>query len=108
MYTSRAYDVNKVKCNSVVEFHDENGQTCRGEIICFVKTVEHVVSYVEKFNVVHSKLLFHRGTMQKITHLLPVARSNKRVLVELPSIICKVLKVGEFIASLPNQYEKNL
>ena len=107
LFTTRDYDENKAKCNSLIEFLHQ-GRKHLGEIICVVKTSDKTLCLVETFKIVHEKMIFHRVSMQKVNHLRPVRKSNVKVLVEFSSILTKVFKVGDYIAVLPNEFERSL
>lgn len=113
LHTSKHYDQDKKRSNSYVQFqvvNSEEGILEYGQILYFAEDLENrkVVCIIQKFNVIHTKILFHLETRAKMRHLVPVEDSGEIAVLPIGCIVTKVIKAGCYLCLRPNSLEVNL
>jgi len=106
-FSSQEYDKNFKRRNSYVEIKC-GGRKMYGRISVFCKSGNSVFCIVSVFNVNHTKFFFHRTTMTRVRHIIPVIDSGTFVVCEAGNIVQKLIQVGDFLCFRPNSIERNL
>jgi len=106
-FSSRVYDKTFKRRNSYVEIKCGN-RKLYGRIDVFCKCGDSVFCIVSVLKVDHSKFYFHRRTMTRISHIIPVRSSVEIVVCKPRDIVQKLIQVGDFLCFPPNPIERNL
>jgi len=110
MFTSRLYDFNKTRCNSVVLYEEPtNKQNKYGEIITFIQSdTGSVYCLLKDFKVIHLNLFFEENSRLLVRNLVPIEITENYSVVPFRCIVTKVLKIGMYLGLRPNSVEVNL
>lgn len=108
-YSSKLYDLDKKRSNSIVQFQLESSEPKYGEIICFLKLAENEgFCLLRSFQVKHEELFFHEESRYIIRNLVPIRPSENYIVVPAQNILNKLLKIGVYLGIVPNSLEINL
>ena len=109
-YTSKLYDSNKRRSNSLVRFESYNSMPAGyGEIIVFIKRENKSVCCLLKcFKILHVNLFVHEKTTFVVKNLIPIDNSDDLLIVPIELISMKMLRMGSCLGKTPNLVEVNL
>ena len=65
-------------------------------------------AFVKCFKIDHIKMFVHTESQFVIRHIIPIVESENVILVPLENIVCKVIRVGNYVCLRPNNVEVNL
>lgn len=113
IFTSLLYTAEKKRNNYTVQFiTNKSPFVCGyGEIKYFLSEPMHDNdSYVviKVLNVNQRNIIFHHPSRTKVSHIIPVNNSEELILIRINNILCKVIRVTDYVCHHPNHYEKNL
>lgn len=114
VFTSSIYLRQKRRNNYTVCFGREAGEKEYGEILSFVCSGNPVeeeskkFAFVKCFKIDHLKMFVHTESKFVIRHIIPIVESENVILVPLENIVCKVIRVGNYVCLRPNNVEVNL
>lgn len=111
-YTSEIY--RKIKTNSyTVNVNLKDKSNIYGSIRCFFEFKNNVYFILRHFLIEHVNIIYHRDTMMKVKHILPVKEVHDRhkfIIINSNDVnfIYKVVKIENFICKRPNVLTKVL
>ncbi|KAK3932924.1 LOW QUALITY PROTEIN: Ribose-phosphate pyrophosphokinase [Frankliniella fusca] len=103
-FLSSEYDKNFKRQNSYVEVKHGNRKIC-WRISVFCECDDSILRIVFVFK---STFFFHRASLTRIGHIIPVENSADIIVCEVGDIIRKFIKVGDYLCCRPNSIERNL
>lgn len=108
VYTSKYYDSEKKRINSIVKF-SHNNCIKYGQILFFVESKSKpAVCVLREFRIQHLNILFHVESRYRVKNIVPVVDTELLVVCPIDSLIQKLLKVGQYVCMIPNSFEINL
>ncbi|KAK3919934.1 Pyrimidine monooxygenase RutA [Frankliniella fusca] len=79
-----------------------------GEIKYFCSSDDRHLAIVERLDLDHCNTFLHEDSGVVIKHIIPIKLSTVTEIIQLDQILCKVIRVKNFICLRPNTYEYNL
>ncbi|KAE8741323.1 hypothetical protein FOCC_FOCC013144 [Frankliniella occidentalis] len=108
IFTSLSYLAEKATNNKIVCFK-WNERTLFGVLKYFYKSGENnIVAFVNVLGVDNSLRFQHLVTKLFVTHIIPVFDTEEICVIPLENVICKLMKVGQYVCIPPNSFERNL
>lgn len=113
IFTSLLYTAEKKRNNYTVQFvTNEPSFFCGyGEIKFFLSvSMRDNDTYViiKVLNVNHRNIICHHPSRTKVSHIIPVNNSEELLLIKMNNILCKVIRVTDYVCHHPNHYERNM
>ena len=107
LYSSEEYEKDKKRNNSWVECV-HGGRKHFGRINVFCTLENRVLCFVSVLKVVHSKFFFHKASLIRLKHIIPVEPTEEIICCDVHDIKRKLIQVGSFLCERPNVVERNL
>lgn len=108
-YTSSIYTRQKKRNNFTICYTNSLGQRCYGEVKLFcVCSNSKKMALITCFNVEHQRVFRHIETDSVITHIVPISHTDRIDMINVENIVCKVIRVEDYVCFRPNKFEVNL
>ncbi|KAK3910317.1 Peptide chain release factor 1 [Frankliniella fusca] len=107
VYTSVSYSAEKATNNKNVSFK-LNGKTAFGVLKYFYQSQGKIVAFVNVLGVDAELQFRHHATNLCVSHIVPIFPTQEICIIQIPDIICKLIRVGGYLCIPPNNFERNL
>jgi hypothetical protein len=109
-FTCSLYRRQKKRNNFTICFHSSlSNQKAYGAIKYFCESADSKqVALVERFDVHHLNTFCHEDTGIIMQHIIPIVPTKEIEVIDLSAIVCKVIRVSNYICLRPNKHEYNL
>ena len=106
VFSSVIYARQTKRNNSTVAVEVSAGSRQYGVIRCFLEHEDgRSMAILNLYKVNHLKTFFHKETMIRVSHIIPVEITEDFILISIQQILFKVIQVGHFVCLFPNQFE---
>lgn len=108
---SLLYTAEKKRNNYTVQFFTNKPSFfCDYGEIKFFLSMRDNDSYVviKMLNVNQRNIIYHHRSRTKVLHIIPVNNSEELLLIKVNNILCKVIRVTDYVCHHLNHYEKNI